>query len=264
MFRQRFLTSTQVAAWTSGGLLIPSRAGGVGYAAEVIADNPVSYWRFEEASGPYEATYGASTATVVGSPTRAAPGAARSARAVGFPTVSSYVQLGAAGSLPGSAYRAAFTFECWFKVATFTAVDTGQVYYQLVGTDTSSDAFSDRSWSMGMGRYTSNLGHVAVLVAVGTTVAEVGWNVRLDDNVWHHGVGVYDGGTLKMYVDGVLRASAAKTGSVNAGSRVPVVGLNHYHSSPYPAVAFPGVVDEVAIYPTALSAARVLAHYQAA
>ncbi len=41
---------------------------------------------------------------------------------------------------------------------------------------------------------------------------------------WVHLAGVYDGATIKLYVDGVQRASMNKTGSILSSSRPVLVG----------------------------------------
>jgi hypothetical protein len=75
---------------------------------------------------------------------------------------------------------------------------------------------------------------------------------------WHHVVATYDGSTIRVYVDGGFEVSKPDTRSLQ-----PI-------TSPLIVARFPtggqylnGDVDEVAVYPTALSAARVLAHYEA-
>lgn len=66
------------------------------------------------------------------------------------------------------------------------------------------------------------------------------------DGTWHHILGVYDGAYMKLYIDGNLEASSAKTGTlVNGGSTVLYVGQTKnlegtrwYH----------GKIDEVKIW----------------
>ncbi len=79
------------------------------------------------------------------------------------------------------------------------------------------------------------------------------------DTSWHHWACTYDAATnaRKIYRDGVQVASDtasadyAGTGAVTLGT-APVAGW------------FDGTIDEATIYPSALSATRVLAHYNAA
>jgi hypothetical protein len=86
-------------------------------------------------------------------------------------------------------------------------------------------------------------------------VADSVYNVTLSDPMatndgqWHHYVITSDGATLKLYVDGLLHGSAAAAVS-GVMNRLSVGAVD-------------GVVDDVAIYTTALSATQVAAHYQA-
>jgi hypothetical protein len=80
----------------------------------------------------------------------------------------------------------------------------------------------------------------------------------LSDNITYHIVGVSDGaGTGYIYVNGVLAGSG------------PYSSCNPYTGSAHIAVAndgtahFTGTIDEVAIYKSALSFQRILAHYNA-
>lgn len=83
-------------------------------------------------------------------------------------------------------------------------------------------------------------------------------------NKWTHLVGVFDStsgqtGTTKFYVDGVLvRTSGSITHIVNDTYSFAIGVLDELDSQ-----WFPGKVDEVAIYGSALSAGTVLSHYNA-
>lgn len=79
---------------------------------------------------------------------------------------------------------------------------------------------------------------------------------------WHHIVITYDGAHLNMYVDSVLAASAvALTGTILPhGTNFVRIGGNFPWESHDP---FSGLLCQVALYSTALSAARVTAHYNA-
>ena len=80
-------------------------------------------------------------------------------------------------------------------------------------------------------------------------------------NTWTHLVGTYDGTTARLYVNGTWptpRLSATSgTPPVRSGWRAATTdGAANYF--------LPGRVDEVAVYASALSAARVSAHFTAA
>ncbi len=75
---------------------------------------------------------------------------------------------------------------------------------------------------------------------------------------WHHIVGVYDGTNATLYVNGVSVSSVALSRPFVGNPKQPLeIGT----ASPF-GRSFNGLVDEVAIYTNALTAAEVLAHYQ--
>ncbi|WP_433064992.1 LamG domain-containing protein [Dactylosporangium sp. CS-033363] len=84
---------------------------------------------------------------------------------------------------------------------------------------------------------------------------------------WHQVVATIGGGTMNLYVDGALQATGA--GATPAAlTGYWRVGGDALYNSTWPNVPAGGfitaTVDEVAIYPVALSAAQVSAHYSAA
>ena len=81
-----------------------------------------------------------------------------------------------------------------------------------------------------------------------------------DIGVWHHIVGTYDsnGGTnnLRLYQDGVLVNSATRFGKISTNVMNVIIGRHSASSG-----RFNGTIDEVRIYPRALSSAEILCHY---
>jgi hypothetical protein len=73
---------------------------------------------------------------------------------------------------------------------------------------------------------------------------------------YRHYVVTYDGTNVRWYIDGQLNTTRAVTFQTNAGTDAFVVGRGDQ----------PGkdVIDEVALYNKALSAAAVASHHQAA
>ena len=89
--------------------------------------------------------------------------------------------------------------------------------------------------------------------------------VALSAGQWHHLVGVYKAGTLSMYVDGTLAGSASGASNplnTNPSGMVTRIGsrpgLQDIFNGPY---GFAGSIDEVAVYPIALTAAQVQDHW---
>jgi hypothetical protein len=76
------------------------------------------------------------------------------------------------------------------------------------------------------------------------------------DTSWHYVVVTYDNATAKIYVDGVLKASTTSTVHLTANTKALAIGR-----APDNSRIFGGVIDEAAVYGTALSATRVQAHF---
>jgi LruC domain-containing protein len=74
---------------------------------------------------------------------------------------------------------------------------------------------------------------------------------RILNTDWHHGAAVYDGAMMKLYVDGVLKASGSNTGMLHSSSSDVYIGnqnsINH----------FKGTIDEVLIYDVALTETEI-------
>lgn len=84
------------------------------------------------------------------------------------------------------------------------------------------------------------------------------------DTSWHSWAVTWDGTTQRVYVDGVLidtRADGDAPGHANGATASP--GLSHYGYVADDGRRFPGLCYAAAVYPTALTATRLLAHHQA-
>jgi hypothetical protein len=212
------------------------------YRDAVLADAPVAYWRLGEASGVAAADQrGAHPGSYVGGPALGRPGALVDDPdpAVAFGT-GQYVGIPyAAGLNP-----AAFSVEAWAR-------PTG-------GAGTYRGALASRDYPRGWILYATGGNAWEFWVNDGTGMRAVaGGPVVLD--AWAHLVGTFDGATARLYVNGAL----AGTGTVTAYTPQAANPLAIGQGQPGNGFWFPGAVDEAAVYDTALSAARVQAHYRA-
>jgi hypothetical protein len=152
-----------------------------------------------------------------------------------------------------------FTIECWFR----TTSKTGGV---LVGFDESQTASPGTTKSRVL--YVDSNNQVAFGVVSGgspitATISTSESNPALNDGAWHH-VGASVGAAgLQVYIDGVQKGSAPvftadpATGYWRWGDgRVADWGYTPPGTS-----RFQGSLDELAVYDTQLTPARIAAHY---
>jgi hypothetical protein len=215
------------------------------YAATVLVDHPVSYWRLDETSGTIAGDETvANPGTFVGSPTLGVPSLLFNDPAdggVGFNGTTADVRIGQAGVLD---FTNAMTLEAWVKPTTLPGAGVsrsivakpGSYALQLVGP---TAAFT-----------VVQFGVRRVLQAPAGTI--------LAGNAYHL-VGTFDGATQRLYVNGVQVATAALTGSADL-----TLGGIHIGSWDGASEFFAGTIDDVSIASKVLSAAQVSTHYAAA
>jgi len=233
-----------------------------GYAAAVIADDPVGYWRLGEASGPTALdSWGTNNGNYFGTETFGLSGAlARDANmSVDF--------AGNGGSLVRVPYNPGFnggldpngswTVELWVRPDLDAATEGGLFAVPVASVDLTQNRsgyfFLEQpdGWQLRLGNGSGYLS---------------GWNGAAGSvggvaqaNTWYHLVGQYDGaaGNGYVYINGVQVKSAAVVGLANNAAATFNIG-DRGDGAP-----FAGRVDEVAVYSGVLSASRIAAHYYA-
>lgn len=239
---------TWAAEAADSGLYVPG--GGADYAAEVLADSPVSYWKLDETSGTTAAdATGGNNGTYTGGYTLNQPGIPSAGRpAVLFNGSSGYISLGAPAALN---ITAAWTLEaCVYLTSTpngcgvITESYTGgsnPILYALgfglsaIGANLEGGFYTGSDWR----------------TAIGGTLAL---------NAWHHIACTWDGTTLRLYADNSQVGTSSPASGPVAGINGLYIGRRHdVAGSPF----FPGRIDEVAIYSAALAAGRITAHHSA-
>ncbi len=138
-----------------------------------------------------------------------------------------------------------FSLEAWIKTSSSAAQD-------FIAKEKSGAPFNGYTF-----RILSTSGFLAVYVGDASTNVSSSTNVA--DGNWHHVVAtVTTGGLVTLYVDGASVFSATRTPSPSCTTTM-VLGSNAAGSGS----SFIGSMMNLAIYNDTLSAARVLAHYQA-
>jgi PKD repeat protein len=218
------------------------------YGKTVMADSPELYWRLDEASG----------ATAVDSTGSGADGVYSGGISYHAPstvtTQATGVGLNGSDGLIVDSNQVTnptvYSEELWFNTTTTSGG-------KLIGFGNASSGESD---SYDRHVYMLDNGQLAFGVWTGDTNIATSPN-SYNDGAWHQLVATQGPDGMTLYVDGHSVATNPQT-EAQAYSGYWRVGGDHVWegSSDF----FNGTADEVAIYPSELSASRVLAHYNAA
>jgi hypothetical protein len=206
----------------------------VSYASEVIADGPVAYWRCGDVSGPLVDATGNRNATdnsltfgITGIPGGGGDTAITCPSGSAF---ADFTSIPAAWNLGDT-----FSLECWIKLASGGVAQTmiyGGAGCYVLGIDSANNVSLFRTQG------SEYIIHKLITV----------------DASWHHVVATKTGATAKLYIDG------ADVGVPDSNFTIgnPASNMSLFNTG---GIYIHGSMDEIAIYPTVLSAARVLVHY---
>lgn len=206
---------------------------------EVLADSPAHWWRLgESAEVIADAVHASSEYGVASGGPRTASGLIVNDDngALSFDGVDDRIQLPANAAVSSSD----MTVEAWIETETLPTVTAAIIYGQTPRNTLRIQLNTDGTASARRG---------ASITATGTSV--------LTDGEPHHIVGVGTSTGVSLYVDGVLEDT--DTGVPSSTSDGAYIGSPSDDAES----SFEGTIDEVVTYASALSAARILAHYQA-
>jgi hypothetical protein len=234
----------------SGGSRDSGPGTGPAYRSAVLADRPVAYWRLDEATGTmtaHDQTGHGHDGTYSTSCTLGAAGALLndSNTAVGLDgtaasvTVTPPAQLDFPGHTP-------FSVEGWLKPAR-----VGDKYHHAINHE--SQLGVREGYAILIEAPAGTLDFERFVDGQGMTVHGPVPN----ENQWYYAVGTYDTGTLTLYVNGAVVAAQADGRAGNPLADALYIGSGETEKF------FNGAIDEVAIYDTALSQAKIEAHYRA-
>jgi hypothetical protein len=215
------------------------------YQDVVLADHPIAYYRFEETSGTtaHDTSGNSNDGTYVNGVVLNQPSAPQLGHAGKFDGIAAFVNTARTVSTD-------FTLELWINT-TATSL-TGSEAYEgngLLWSDVGGAAndFVVAMLNNGLAFDTGN-------PDVNLTSADA-----INDGRWHHLVATRtQGANVEIFVDGVSRGTATTNDNPLDGNPVINIGGNTLDSR-----YFSGLVDEVAYYPTVLSAERIKAHFVA-
>jgi hypothetical protein len=232
-------------------------AGGCTYPELVLADGPVGYWRLGEPTGAiaHDDSPSQYHGTYVGGVTLGSPGALAGDddTAATFDGQSGRVSVGDVLDFTG---LVPYSVEAWIRP---TEVDDG--YRRFVSKHAFASPGGERQgWELwvhatGSGD-TLQIGFERVRDGLFDTASSI---TSLAPGNWMHVVGAFDGSTLRLYLDGSPAASTSVLRGLVDRSTPLTIGVMSTATDSF----FGGGIDEVAIYPTALSEERVRLHHEA-
>ncbi|MFE6738653.1 LamG domain-containing protein [Streptomyces tubercidicus] len=146
---------------------------------------------------------------------------------------------------------AALTLSAWVNAKSWPA----QIHQgSIIAKDT---------WTTGSGGYVlrgGSGGKISFAVVADGNWVEAKTTTTVPTGGWHHVAGVYDGATMKIYIDGVQQASQAQSGKLTASTGTALTIGNSPADSTR---EFRGRIDEVRVYSRALSATDITHAYEA-
>lgn len=226
-------------------VVLPAQAQPAPYPAAILADGPVGYWRLDMPGNADDISGRLNHGTYLGSLQSGVAGlTADGDAAVQLDGLDDYIAIPDSASLSPSA---AVSVEAWVYLDQFPS-QTGKLY-RIAGKANSYGLYleSQQSGTMTLEFTVHHPG--------GGPRAEVqAPRTAIKLSQWQHLVGTYDGVVSRLYVDGLEVGSLAHSGPI-ADTTTPL-----WLSGPLNNWSLPGKLDEVAVYPSALTPAQIDAH----
>ncbi len=256
-FRIRAVNANGAGPWSTTVTATPAT-----YRDAVLADAPVAWWRLGEPAGPNAFSevgdrVGAATGTVTFAQTGALAGSAD--RSVAFGNTGSIVVPAASAPSLGSS---SFTLESWVR----PGANGGPILDRFMDTATGGNGHQGFTWKLnacGSGAHSrGRCPFLRIWDLNGSNDVQLS-TTPMPADIWTHLAVTVDrsANQAQLYVDGAPVGSPAAltlTGSIDVNLALRI-GYKHVGA----VERFDGSLDEVAIYPTILSAERIAAHHRA-
>ena len=241
-------------------------ASAADYSTTLSSLNPIGYWRLNEPTQPVVPTYPMTNISTAGSalngkyygvPSLQAPGAVAGDAAASYSGNLQYSETPYNTALNPNG---PFTVEFWANLTNVSSgAESGVVsrYITVAGGPTALRGylfFANNGNSTWQFRVYNGTGSTTITDAgIGTIAA----------NTWYHVVGVYDGANISIYVNGVKTSTTTGTVVYVPNTNSPTrIGAGTPETAP--SLFLPGSLDNVAIYNSVLSDAKIQSHYDAA
>ena len=248
------LTPQQISAqYAAAGYPVSSPAtASAPYARNVLSNGPSLYWRLDEATGTSAADLSGNldNGRYGTGDTLGASGAISDGTTPPDPAVTTnggdsavMVSTNRTASLP------AFSLEAWFATSHSGGkiIGFGDSASATGSQDNDKELYFSADGSLNFGVYNNE-----------KDVISAPPSLHLTDGAWHHVVAVQGASGMALYVDGSLVASNSVSTNQSYSGYWHVAGDTSWSNN---GNDFSGSLDEVAVYPYALSAAQVSSDY---
>ncbi len=234
------------------GVILSTAQRMTAYSSQVIADGAFGYWRLGEAAGSTAVDASGHSRNGTYTPggtgfTFSQPGAVSD----GATSIKGQGDLSNVAIPTGTpdGTLAAYTLEGWVQTTTLTIPN---VVIGFLATAANPVGFIRLVLlANGVFETRSNPG--------GVSISNFSSNGVVVINTWYHVVATWDTSNLQLYVNGVA------AGAPTAGAGVITVGASGWVIGKYDATnanrSWNGLIDEIALYPSALSATQIADHY---
>jgi hypothetical protein len=247
-------------SWAAGFAGFPYLVAGVlgagsTYDQVVASDSPSGWWKLADNPGSATA-YDSSGNAHTGNASAVKFGIPNSA--ISGNTVAQYTTGAYSAVITGyNPALSAVTVECWVNLNGATQPGyTSPRFLANSHTDYNDyqgfELWTDVLYANSAAKATFGNGSARATVQSPTPLPKTGWTYL---------AATWDGTTVTLYVNGASVATAALSGSMPAGTSGGGIGVGY--NPAYNGDYLTGLLAECAIYPAALPAARILAHYQA-
>ena len=224
------------------------------FATEVLADGPIGFWRLGEALGSVsaaDASGNANNGSCGGAITFGQPGFHGGDTAALFDGATGRIIVLNSNSLnpPHITMEAKVRWD-----------GPNDLYQRIL----EKSSFAELA-QYGFGISPDGRVRVELRTSSATTSVDVDSIAVVSQGIETHVVATYDGNFIRIYLNGVLDSETRAPGSISPKPPTPAnlvesgVGIANQTQRDRP---FKGLIDEVALYPAALPAERVLAHYR--
>jgi hypothetical protein len=253
------LTSGEAADGGAGDAVAATTdSGGSAYAAAVLADSPIAYWRMGGGSGSTISNEvgGGNALTLMGQLTRGVSGAIAGDTDTAVELAGGYAVAVDARPFDFDG-RAPFTIELW---ARHNPNVPGADFEHLIS-----------NWDSDPSSTTTPNGYAIYLYDSPRRFA-FEWDVSKPPQYsafaladagggWAHYVAAFDGQTARLFVNGVL-SNSGDSGAIGPGQLRARSSSFYLGSEPTLSKPYIGSIDEVAVYASALGADRIALHYR--